>query len=69
MKMMMGIWFIFFILIIAGIIIFIISASKKTGFIPIKENSRNNTLEILKERYVKGEITDEEFNRIKKDII
>lgn len=67
--MMMGIWFIFFILIIAGIIIFIISASKRTGLVPIKENSRNDTLEILKERYVKGEITNEEFNRIKKDII
>ena len=67
--MMMGIWFIFFILIIAGIIIFIISASKRRGFIQIKENSSDNALEILKERYAKGEITNEEFNRIREDII
>jgi len=65
----MVIGYFFTALIIAGIIILIIWIVKRTGFMPIKENSRNNTLEILKERYVKGEITNEEFNKIKKDII
>ena len=67
--MMMGIWFIFFALIVVGIIILIIWASKGKGLIPIKENSKDNTLNMLKERYAKGEITKKEFNIIKKDII
>ncbi len=67
--MMMGIWFIFFILIVAGIIMLITWASKRTRFIPIKENYKNNTLDLLKERYAKGEIKKEEFEMIKKDVI
>ena len=67
--MMMGIWFIFFVLIVVGIIILIIWASKGKGLIPIRENSKDNTLNMLKERYTKGEITKKEFNIMKKDII
>ena len=67
--MMMGIWFIFFILIVAGIIILITWASKRTSFIPVKENYKNNTLDLLKERYAKGEIKKEEFEIVKKDVI
>ncbi len=73
--MMMGIWVFFFILIICGVVILIILASKrsswalrKPNFIPFKEISGNNTLELLKERYAKGDISKEEFDRIKKDI-
>ena len=64
--MMMGIWFIFFVLIVVGIIILIIWASKGKGLIPIRENSKDNTLNMLKERYTKGEITKKEFNIMKK---
>ena len=67
--MMMGIWFIFFILIVAGIIMLIIWSSKRTSFIPVKENYKNNTLDLLKERYAKGEIKKEEFEIVKKDVI
>ena len=65
---MMGIWFIFFILIICGVVMLIIWASKRPNFIPFKEISGNNSLELLEERYAKGEISKEEFDRIKKDI-
>ncbi len=67
-KLMMGIWFIFFILIICGVVMLIIWASKRPNFIPFKEISGNNSLELLEERYAKGEISKEEFDRIKKDI-
>ncbi len=67
--MMIGIWFIFFVLVAAGIIMLITWASKRTSFVPVKENNKNNTLDLLKERYVKGEIKKEEFEMIKKDVI
>ncbi len=73
--MMMGILFIFFILIIVGVVMAISWASKRsswapkgTNFIPFKEISENNSLELLKERYARGEISKEEFDGIKKDI-
>ena len=68
-KMMMGIWFIFFIPVVVGIIMLIIWASNRTSFSPIKENNKTNTLDLLKERYVRGEITKEEFDIIKNDVI
>ena len=73
--MMMGILFIFFILIVVGIVMAIIWASKRsnwtlkrTNFIPFEEISENNSLEILKVRYAKGEITKKEFETMEKDI-
>jgi len=57
-------WIIF--LIVIGILIyFLIQASKSKGF----PGSTNETpLDILKKRYAKGEITKEEFDRMKADI-
>ena len=62
-----GIFMWIILIVIAGIIIyFVINQSKTTG------NSINLTgespTEILKKRYAKGEITKEEFDRLKREI-
>ena len=55
------------LIIIAGIIVyFVFNRSKQPG--NPHEPKRENPVEILKRRYAKGEITKEEFERIKKDI-
>ena len=35
----------------------------------IKGNKKESAMEIIKKRYAKGEITEKEFNKIKKDIL
>jgi putative membrane protein len=52
-------------LVIAAIVAALVSITRKTG-----NNGRpgESTMEILKKRYAKGEITKEEFDSIKKDI-
>ncbi len=60
--------FIFLALIIAGIIILIIWIAKRTGSPGIEQVSNSNALEIIKQRYAKGEITKAEFDSLKKDI-
>jgi uncharacterized membrane protein len=67
-EMMMGIWLIFLIPVVAGIIMLIIWGSTRTSLTLVKENNKNNTLDLLKERYVKGEIEKEEFEMMKKGI-
>lgn len=62
-----GIFMLIILIVIAVVIIFIVTnRSKTTG------NSKNTTgespTEILKKRYAKGEITKEEFDRLKKEI-
>ncbi len=61
--------FIFILAIIAGIILLIIWAVKKSSSIQHSHHiSANNSMSILKERYAKGEITKEEYENIKKEI-
>lgn len=62
--------FIFFILIIIGIILFIVWLVKRATH-PGTEQSKTNSkaLEVLKERYAKGEISKEQFESIKKDLL
>jgi len=61
--------FLFVIAIIAGIIILIIWAVKRSGATHEPyQKSESIALEKLKERYAKGEITKEEYENIKKDI-
>jgi putative membrane protein len=55
-------WIIFLVLI--GIAIYFIINSKKL----IKRDEDETPLEILKKRYAKGEITKQEFEKIKKDL-
>lgn len=55
-------WIIFLVLI--GIAIYFIINGKKL----IKRDEDETPLEILKKRYAKGEITKQEFEKIKKDL-
>jgi putative membrane protein len=55
-------WLIF--LIIIGVIIYFIINRDKL----VKREGDETPLEILKKRYAKGEITKEEFEKLKKDI-
>jgi len=60
--------FIFLIAIIIGIILFIIWIVKRTTHNPVDLKTESKSLEVLKERYSKGEITKEQYEEIKKDI-
>ena len=54
------------LLIVIGILIyFVLQASKSKGF---TGSTTETPLDILKKRYAKGEITKEEFDRMKADI-
>jgi len=60
--------FIFFMLIIIGIIFRIIWAVKRSTHSEIEDKTGNKALEVLKERYAKGEITKEQYESMKKDL-
>jgi putative membrane protein len=69
--MMIGMIFVwlFFIAVIAAIITFIVSAAKRSKYgHDYWHKMGDRSLEILKERYAKGEITKEQFDNMKKDI-
>ena len=57
-------WLIFLILI--ALVIYFVMQSIKLG--SSGHSSKETPLDILKTRYAKGEITKEEFNRMKKDL-
>jgi putative membrane protein len=58
-------WFIFWILIIVGLILLIKYLWEGAGV----KGAHESGLEILKKRYAKGEINKEEFEEKKKDLI
>lgn len=60
-----GMMWIFWILIILALVWFAAIATRRGGISPRKEKS---ALEILKERYAKGEIDREEFEQKQKDL-
>jgi len=65
---MIFIW-LFFIAVIIAIIIFIVSAAKRSAYRhDYWHKMGDKSIEILKERYAKGEITKEQFENMKKDI-
>jgi putative membrane protein len=61
----MFMWLIW-IVIAAVIIYFVFNLSKRSG--SSIDSAKESPIEILKRRYAKGEITKEEFDRIKREI-
>jgi putative membrane protein len=60
------IWMILFWgLVIAGIVYIVQAISRKAG----QSGPEDTPLDILKKRYAKGEITKEEFDRMKEDLM
>jgi putative membrane protein len=60
-----GMMWVFWILIIVALVWFVTFATRRGGIPPGNEKS---ALEILKERYAKGEIDREDFEQKKKDL-
>lgn len=61
--------FLFIAAIIAGVIILIVWAVRRSSSSPqSQQKSENTAKETLKNRYAKGEITKDEYENIKKEI-
>ena len=60
--------FICFILIIIGVILLIVWLVKRATYSGIEDKTGNKALEVLKERYAKGEITKDQYESMKKDL-
>lgn len=64
----MGMWYgwILIIAIIAAVVYFITNANKNNG--PRYTNNSETSLDILKKRLAMGEITTEEYNKLKNEL-
>ena len=60
--------FIFFVAIVIGIIFLIVWLVRRPGCCVTHKTSAHS-LEILKERYAKGELTKEQYESMKKDLL
>ena len=60
--------FIFFVLMVIGVILLIVWLVRRTGY-NITDKTSTRSLEILKERYAKGELTKEQYENMKKELI
>ena len=60
--------FIFFILVVIGIIFLIVWLVKRSNNPGVESRTDGKALEVLKERYAKGEITKDQFDIMKKDL-
>ena len=61
----MSMWLI--LIIVVGIIVYFVYGRGKKSETP-RESANEIAMDILKKRYAKGEITKEEFDKIKRDI-
>lgn len=64
---MMGFGGLIWIVIIIALVIWFVQYNKK-GNIFFNSNRKENSLDILNKRYANGEITKEEYDKMKKDI-
>ena len=60
--------FIFFILVVIGIIFLIVWLVKRSNYPGVENRTESKALEVLKERYARGEITKDQFDNMKKDL-
>jgi len=60
--------FIFFVAIVIGVIFLIVWLVRRSGCCATHKTS-THSLEILKERYAKGELTKEQYESMKKDLL
>ena len=60
--------FIFFVAIVIGVILLIVWLVKRSGY-SVTDKTSTHSLEILKERYAKGELTKEQYENMKKELI
>jgi putative membrane protein len=58
----------FFLLIIIGVILLIVWIVRQFSHHPAQTMTGSRSLEVLRERYAKGEITKEQFEQMKKDL-
>ena len=62
--------FIFIIPIIIGIVLLVTWSVRRSGFnFDFINKNTTHSVEILKERYAKGELTKEQYESMKKDLI
>jgi len=59
-----GVIMLIILLILVGVVIYFIVSKQKT----VKREDEGTPLEILKKRYAKGEISKQEFEKMKKDL-
>lgn len=61
------IFWVLFICLVVGLVRWYVSGNRKNNQV-VKDESSEKAMNILKERYVKGEISKKEFLEMKKDI-
>ncbi len=66
--MFMGGWTIIFWIVVVGLIVWGVVALARRGGSGTNVSERKTPLDVAKERYAKGEISKEEFERMKKDL-
>jgi putative membrane protein len=60
--------FIFLVAIVIGVILLIVWLVKRVGF-NVTDRAGTHSLDILKERYAKGELSKEQYESMKKELL